>query len=57
MKIRNSDSGLLIATITCYINDFVVVIRGADEVVKWFDGSILPYKDDKVFCIKECKNE
>ena len=57
VKIRNADSGKLITSITCGIDDFVMVIRGADDVVKWVDGSILAYKDDKVFCIKECKNE
>ena len=55
VKIRNSDSGRLITTITCDIYDFVMVIRGADEVVKWVDGSILAYKDDKIFCIRECE--
>ena len=57
VKIRNSYSGKLITTIKCGIDDFVMVIRGADEVVKWVDGSILAYKDDKVFCIRECKND
>ena len=54
VKIRNADSGKLITTIKCGIDDFVMVIRGANEVVKWVDGSILAYKDDKVYCIREC---
>lgn len=55
VKIRNADSGKLITTIMCGIDEFVMVIRGSEQVVKWVDGSILAYKDDKVFCIKECE--
>lgn len=32
VKIRNADSGKLITTITCGIDDFVMVIRGAEDL-------------------------
>lgn len=55
VEVRNEDSGQLIRTVKADIGDFVMLIRCADTVVKWVDGSILAYKGDKYFCIRECE--